>query len=412
MPEGQKWLTEKYWVTEFNYFDDIRKEFTLPERVYIHDVTLREGEQAPHVVIKPDEKVAIYEALDDMGVESVELLPIISEDDKEVAKQLAKMRKNGYKAKVIFLCRWDEKEIDFAAENNADGVIVECPGSPWFGHVIWGLSEDQIIRKLVKAASYAKKLGLYTSVMPWEATKAPIQFLEKLYKAVAFDAGVDQIVYTDTMGSGLPWTTTYMVRKIRQWCPNVSVGIHAHNDFGLATSIMLSGITGGATTVHTAINGLGERAGNAPTEEVVVGIELLLGISTGVKLDRIYNVTRLVSEITKIPIPMNKPISGDNEFTVESGMVADMNLKMMKTDKPFSTLPFLPELIGRGSLNIILGKMTGGAVIRDRLEKMGIKATKEQVAKIVKEVKRQAIIRKWSLPETVFREIVHKITGQ
>jgi isopropylmalate/homocitrate/citramalate synthase len=407
--EQSKWLTDKYWVTEFNYLKDVRKQFTLSDKVHIHDVTLREAEQTPHVVIKPDEKLRIYEALDDMGVYSVELLPIISSDDREVARELVKMRRNGHKAKIVFLCRWDEREVDFAAENGADGVVVECPGSPWFGHIVWGLDENQMIEKLVKAAAHAKKNGLYTSVMPWEATRAPIEFLERLYKSVGNDAGVDQITYTDTMGFGLPWTTTYMVRKIREWVPDVTVGMHAHNDFGLATAVMLSGVAGGASTVHTSMNALGERAGNAATEEVVVGIELLLGVDTGVKLDRIYPVSRLISEIAKIPIPSNKPITGDNEFTYESGMVVDMTLRMSKTDKPFSTMPFSPEVIGRKGVNIILGKMSGGTVIKSKLEKLNLSATKEQVSEIVERVKREAIIRKWSISDDIFEKIAREV---
>ncbi len=405
----RSWLTDKYWVTEFNYLEEVRKQFTLPEEVHIHDVTLREGEQAPHVVIKPDEKLRIYEALDDMGVHSVEILPIISSDDREVAKDLVKMRRNGHNAKIVFLCRWDPREIDFAAETGADGVVIECPGSPWFGQVVWGLDENQMIERLVKVAAHAKKNGLHTSVEPWEATKAPMTFLERLYKSVGKDAGVDQITYTDTMGYGLPWTTTYMVRKIREWVPNVTVAMHAHNDYGLATSVMLSAVVGGASTVHTSMNALGERAGNAATEEVVIGLELLLGVDTGVKLDRIYPVSRLVSEIAKIPVPLNKPITGDNEFTFESGMVADMTLRMSKTDKPFSTMPFLPELIGRKGLNIILGKMSGGTVIESKLAKLNLSATKQQISEIVERVKREAIIRKWSIPDYVFEKIAQDV---
>ncbi len=405
----KSWLTDKYWVTEFNYLEDVRKEFTLPEKVHIHDLTLREGEQAPHVVMKPDEKFRIYEALDDMGVYSVEILPIISSDDREVAKELVKMRRNGHKTHIVFLCRWDEREIDFAAEVGADGIVIECPGSPWFGQVVWGLDENQMVERLVRVATHAKKNGLYTSVEPWEASKTPIEFLERLYKSVGNEAGVDEITYTDTMGFGLPWATTYMVRKIREWVPHVTVAMHAHNDYGLATSIMLSAVVGGASTVHTSMNALGERAGNAATEEVVIGLELLLGVDTGVKLDRIYPVSRLVSEIAKIPIPFNKPITGDNEFTFESGMVVDMTLRMSKTDKPFSTMPFLPELIGRRGYHIILGKMSGGTVIRNKLEKLGISATKEQIAEIVERVKREAIIRKWSISEEVFEKIVRQV---
>ncbi len=409
MPNRGKWLTDKYWVTEFNYLEEVRAQFSLPEHVQIHDVTLREAEQAPHVVFKPDEKLRIYEALDDLGVYSVEILPIISPDDREVARELVKMRKAGRRAQVIYLCRWDEKEVDFAAESGADGVVVECPGSPWFGQVVWKLDEQAMIDRLARVAGHAKRQGLWTSVMPWEATKAPIEFLEKLYKTVAGEAGVDQITYTDTMGYGLPWTTAHMVRKIREWAPDVTVGIHAHNDFGLATSVMLSGIAAGASTVHTAVNALGERAGNAATEEVALNTELLLGVDTGVRLDRIYAVTRLVSELAKMPIPLNKPISGDNEFTIASGMVADMALRMRQTDKPFSTMPFLPGLIGRKEGEIIIGKMSGATVIRDRLEKIDLSATKEQVAQIVERVKKESIIRKGSLSDDVFEKIARDL---
>ena len=277
----------------------------------------------------------------------------------------------------------------------------------WRGGV--GSRRQAMIDRLVKAAGRAKKNGLYTSVMPWEATKAPIQFLERLYKAVANEAGVDQITYTDTMGYGLPWTTAFMVRKVREWAPNVTVGMHAHNDYGLATAVMLSGVTAGASTVHTAINTLG-KGRQCLHRRGCSGCGAPPGSRYRHNLSKIYDVTRLVLEVTKIPIPLNKPISGDNEFTVESGMVADMNLRMMKTGKPFATLPFKPELIGRGPLNIIVGKMTGGAVIRDKLERMGVSASKEQVKEIVERVKSQAIVRKWSLPDPVFAKIVRDVT--
>jgi isopropylmalate/homocitrate/citramalate synthase len=187
-----------------------------------------------------------------------------------------------------------------------------------------------MIDRLVRVAAHAKRQGLWTSVMPWEATKAPLEFLERLYKAVAGEAGVDQITYTDTMGFGLPWTTAHLIRKIRSWVPETTIGMHAHNDFGLATAVMLSGITAGASTVHTAINTLGERAGNAAAEEVAVNTELLLGVDAGVRLDRIHSVTRLGSELAKVPIPSNKSITGDNEFTIASGMVVDMSLRMQQ----------------------------------------------------------------------------------
>ncbi len=405
----REWLTDQYWVTEFNYLDEVRKQFTLPDSVRIHEVTLREAEQTPHVVIKPDEKLRIYEALDDMGVYSVELLPIISSDDREVARELVKMRSEGHKAKVFFLCRWDQREVDFAVENGADGIVVECPGSPWFGQVVWDLDENAMIERLTKTTAHAKRQGIYTAVMPWEDTKAPVEFLERMFKSVVNEGGADEVTYTDTMGFGLPVTTTYMIRKIREWLPGVRVGVHAHNDFGLATAVMLSAVAGGASTVHTCVNTLGERAGNASTEEVATDLELLLGLNTGIKLDRLYPVSRLVSEITKIPVPSNRPIIGENEFTYESGMVVDMLLRMRQTERPFSTQPFLPEVIGRKGHKIVLGKMSGGTVIKNKLAEMKLSATEEQVAQIVEQVKREAIVRNWSIPDEVFESIAKAV---
>jgi len=400
-------LTDKYWISDFNYLDEVRKQFHLPERVYIHDVTLREAEQAPHIAIRPDEKMRIFEALDDMGVYSVEVFPIVSPDDQELAKELVKTPR---KAKVFFLCRWNEKEVDFALEAGADGVIVECPGNPWLSKTFWGMSEDDVIARLVRVAAYAKKNGIFTTTMPWDDYLAPLPFLERLYKSLVNDAGVDHVVMADTKGVGLPWTTAYIIGKMREWVPGTPIEMHAHNDFGLATVDMLSAIVGGASVVHTSMLTLGERAGNASTEEVALNVELLLGLDTGVKLDKIYPTAALVSAITKIPIPFNKPIIGDNAFSYESGMVVDSIERLRDTDRPFAPFPFAPELIGRKKgYNIVIGKLTGATAVAKKLGMLGLSATKEQVAEIVQAAKREASVRKWSLPDEVFETIAREI---
>lgn len=400
-------LTDKYWITDFNYLDEVRQQFNLPERVYIHDVTLREAEQAPHVVLRPDEKIRIFEALDDMGVHSVEIFPLISPDDRELAKELVKMPR---KAKVFFLCRWNEKEVDFALEAGADGVVIECAGNPWLNKTFFGMSEDDTIERLVRVAAYAKKNGIFTTTMPWDDYLAPMPFLERMYKSLVNDAGVDHVVLADTHGFGLPWTTAYLVGKLREWVGDTPIEMHAHNDYGLATVDMLAAVVGGASVVHTSINAIGERSGNAATEEVALDLEMLLGLDTGIKLDRLYPVCRLVSELTKIPIPMNKPVTGDNQFTFESGMVVDSIERLKDTDRPFAPFICLPEMIGRRKgYNIVLGKMTGKTAVAKKLEELGLSATKEQIAEIVQAVKREGSIRKWSIPEDIFETIARAI---
>jgi isopropylmalate/homocitrate/citramalate synthase len=405
--ERSSCITDKYWVTDFNFLDEVRQQFTLPDNVYIHDVTLREAEQAPHVVLRPEEKLRILKALDDMGIHRTEILPIISDGDHEVAKEMVKMpRKN---TKVFFLCRWYEKEVDFALESKADGIVIECPGFPWIGKVVWGLDENGIRERLVRVATYAKKQGIYTVTMPWDDFRAPLPFLEMLYKGAVYDAGVDGVVIADTFGMGLPWTTAYIVRKLKEWVPGTPVEWHAHNDYGLATSVMLSAVVGGASVVHTSFNALGERAGNAATEEVVLALELLLGVDTGIKLDHLYPTCKLIAELAKMPLPLNKAVVGDNEFTLESGMPAQMTDLAHKAGRGYATQAFSPELIGREGYHVICGKMTGASVITNKLKEWQLSATKEQISEIVEAIKREATIRKWSVPDDDCKKIAKEI---
>ena len=400
------WRTDKYWVTQHNYLDEVRSQFTLPEKVRIHDVTLREAEQAPHVVLRPEEKLRIYEALDEMGVYSVEIFPLVSDDDREVAKELVKRRR---KTKVFFLCRWHKEEVDFALEAGADGVIIEGTSDPWFARVaLGGITEAEMFKRYVETTAHAKKNGIFTTVMPWDTARAPLPWLERLYKGIVYEGGADHVVIADTHGSSLPWAIANFIRKLQEWVPGTPIEMHCHNDCGLATSIMLSAVSAGASVVHTSINCLGERSGNAATEEVALGIEILLGLDTGVKLDKLYPVAQMVAEMTKIPIARNKAVVGDNEFTFESGMVVYVVERMAAAgERPFAV--YLPELIGRKGWDVVVGKGTGAGVVAKKLQKLGLSVTKDQVAEITRRVKDEASLRKWSISDEVLEIIARGV---
>jgi 2-isopropylmalate synthase len=398
-------LTDKYWVSEHNYLDEVRGQFDLPEQVRIHDVTLREAEQSPHVVLRPEEKLRIYEALDEMGVYSVEIFPLVSDDDREVAKELVKMRR---KTKVFFLCRWHKEEVDFALEAGADGVIVEGTSDPWFANVaLNGITADQMYRMFVETTAHAKKNGIFTTVMPWDTMRAPLSFVERLFKGIVNEGGADHVVIADTHGSSLPWAIANFVRKMREWVPGTPIEMHCHNDHGLATSIMLSAVSAGASVVHTSVNCLGERSGNAATEEVALNLEILLGVNTGVRLDKLYPLAQMVADFTKIPIARNKPVIGDNEFTFESGMVVYVVERLAASERPFQT--YLPEVIGRKGWDVVLGKGTGAGVVAKKITQLGLTATKEQVSEITKRVKREASLRKWSISDDVLELIAKDV---
>ena len=403
-----KFLTDKYWVTQHNFLEEVRSQLSPPEKVRIHDVTLREAEQAPHVVLRPEEKLRIYEALDEMGVYSVEIFPLVSDDDREVAKELVRMRRTT-KTKVFFLCRWHREEVDFAIETGADGVIVEGTSDPWFANVaLGGITADQMYKMYVETTAHAKKNGLFTTVMPWDTARAPLPFVERLFKGIVNEGGADHVVIADTHGSSLPWAIANFVRMMKSWVPGTPIEMHCHNDHGLATSIMLSAVSAGASVVHTSINALGERAGNAATEEVALNLELLLGVDTGVKLEKLYPLAQMVADMTKIPIARNKPVVGDNEFTFESGMVVYVVERLAASgERPFQT--YLPELIGRKGFDVVVGKGTGAGVVAKKLAKFGLTATKEQVAEITARIKRESSLRKWTVSDTVIELIARDV---
>ncbi|MCX5909286.1 MAG: homocitrate synthase, partial [Deltaproteobacteria bacterium] len=184
---------------------------------------------------------------------------------------------------------------------------------------------------------------------------------------------------------------------------------HTHNDFGFSTGSTLAAVLGGADCVHCAFNGLGERTGNTPTEEIVMALELLFGIKTGVKLNELKRVSRLVEDISKVKLHPNKPIVGDRIFDIESGMVVDLieKFKTLGVRSVWGT--FVPEMVGAKPQYIVLGKGAGKSNIQHYLSKYGITLDKDAVNDLTQEVKTVGRIRKSNVTEEDFLIMVEKI---
>ncbi|MFC2007803.1 hypothetical protein ACFLVB_04325, partial [Chloroflexota bacterium] len=280
MTEESQWLTDKWWLSPFNFADEVREQFSLPDRVYIHDVTLREANQSPRVILRPEEKIRIAKALDKLGVDSIENGAYMSETEKEVTRKLVEMQHKGeIKAKVTPLVHLAEQDIDIALDIGADRVLMSQNINPLTVKANSGVDEDELIEKLVRVISYAKKKGLLVIAQVFDTYRTPLEFLERALKSIVYEGGVDHVAISDTRGFALPWTVTYLVRKVKSWIPETTIEHHGHNDYGLATTMMLAAVVGGAEVVHTSINNIGERVGNAATEEVAMALELLLGVN-------------------------------------------------------------------------------------------------------------------------------------
>jgi len=403
----KKVKTDNYWLTEYNWKNEVRDQYNLPDKVQIHDATLREGQQTPGIILKEDEQVRIAQALDDLGVDRIEVIPKMSDEDKKATKSIMKLKLD---AKVVAFCSWNKEDIDLALECGVDGIILDYVGNPWQAKVFWEMKPEEIVEKGVNAAKYAKKHGLYVSALIWDDMKAPEDFLKLNYTSIVEEGGVDAVCLADTYGFSMPWTIKYMVEKIKTWIPNTPIELHIHNDFGMATALSLSGVAGGASIVDTAILGLGERCGNAPTEEVALALELILGIKTGIKLDKIYKTCKIIQKISRFKIGDRKPLVGENAFRFSSGWIYWMQNKAKKAGEIQGMLPYKPEFIGRPGMEYVIDKSIGKSLLKYKLNKLGIIVSNEEdLNKILSKITKESSVTKSIIEDFELEKIAESI---
>ena len=394
-----KYLQEdKWWVSPYNFVDEVTSTFDLPEKVEIHDATLRDGEQTPGVVFRKDDKVRIAQKLDEVGVERIEAgMPAVSQEDFEAIKAISKL---GLKAKIFTFARALTVDIDKAIDCGAHGVIIEVPiGYPKLKYQ-FGWTWEDVLRKSIDCINYAREKGLYAVYFPYDTTRARDEDLTSLLKGIMAESPPDSIGVVDTMGCALPEAIKYMVRKVKA-LTGLPVEIHTHNDFGMGVATELAAVTAGATVVHSCINGLGERTGNAALEELMVGLHVLLGYKTNYKFNEILSLCQLAEEISGVKPATNKPIIGKGNYTRESGIGVDMVMK-----KPLSMFATAPAFFGRKG-EVVLGKKSGKASITWSLEQLGIEnVSDETVAQILAAVKERGTEKRALLSAEEFRAIV------
>lgn len=406
--DGMPYFGPRHWVSPMNYEPAVKRCY--PAQVLIYDVTLRDGEQTPGVAWNEDERVRIALALEEMGIRRLEIgMPVVSETIPRAIKRLLAMND---KTQLVALCRAKKDDIDLCVDIGLKAVIVEHPINPYLCKYALDLSVDELLDRLVGSVAYAKGKGLDVNFFGWDAFRTSIPYLQKVYSAVVRQAHPDSVTLTDTFGVALPATVKLAVEKVREVIGATPLEFHGHNEFGFGTAAALAAVEGGATGVHCAVNGLGERTGNTPTEEVVAALELLVGVTTGVDLGKIYNVSSLVAEISKVPTPGKKPIVGPNLSRVESGLVTDIISRMKKIGVETGMAPFVPELIGAEPMSYVIGKGSGKANIVHYLEKNGVNpdsVSKEQMETILGEVKAESRVRKAVLSERDLMHIVRKV---
>jgi isopropylmalate/homocitrate/citramalate synthase len=226
----------------------------------------------------------------------------------------------------------------------------------------------------------AKQAGLHVAFVTEDTVRAPMDFVERLYRSVQ-EAGADRLVVSDTVGIMTPLTFRWFLREFRRRVNPKDWSVHCHNDFGLAVANTLTAVEEGVNSPHVCVNGLGERAGNASLEELVVILESLYGVKTGVRTDRLYDLSKLVEEVSGVPIAANKALVGYNSFSHEAGIHTHGILANTLTYEPLQ-----PELLGRHR-EMILGKHSGKAALVEKLKERNGKPTDALLAELLNRVK-------------------------
>jgi 2-isopropylmalate synthase len=345
--------------------------------IRIFDTTLRDGEQSPGVSLTIEDKIEIAHQLNKLGVDVIEAgSPMSSEGEKKVVKAIAK---EGLSSEVCALARATKGDIDMAIDCDVDLIHLFIPTSPVQMKYAVNLSSNQVLSTTIEMIEYIKKHGLKCEFSPMDATRSEMPFLKQVCKA-AEKSGADMINIPDTVGIMIPRTMSKFISEINSTI-DIPISIHCHDDFGMAVANSLAAVETGASQVHCTINGLGERAGNASLEEIVMALHMIYKMKTGVNSRLLYSTSRIVSTLTGLFVQANKAIVGEDAFSHESGIHT-----RGVTVKPLTFEPIKPELVGR-KRRLVAGKLAGTRGIKAELEEVGIKANEKQLKEIVKRIK-------------------------
>ena len=402
---SQPWKTDNWFVSPWNFADEVRAGLNFPSQIKIHDVTLRDGEQQAGIVFTRDDKIRIAEALAEAGVHRIEAgMPAVSPADAAAIQEIVK-RNLGPQIFAFSRCMVDD--VKRAVDCGVAGVVMEVPSS---GHIIeyayrWPL--EKAIETSIQSTRFAHENGLEVVFFPIDFTRAEIGWVLDLITRVASEGHMDALALVDTFGVCSPHAMQYLVRQVKARISQ-RLETHFHSDFGMGVANTILALAEGVEVMHTTVLGIGERAGNAPMEETAMALLTMYGVDLGIDFTKLYGLAKLVEQLSGVKVPTNKPIVGDMLFQVESGIITSW---MANCGYEYATelFPFRPEVVGHAPAKSVLGKGSGLDSVKIRLADLGIKATDEQVNRVVAALKEASLADKRLITEEEFRDIVRRV---
>jgi len=401
----EPWKTEQWFSSPWNYLPEVTEGFQIPDNVQVHDVTLRDGEQQAGVEFTADDKVRIAEALAEAGIHRIEAgLPAVSPADKEAVDRIVAA---DLPTEVYAFSRCMVPDVELALDSGVAGVVMEVPASHHLIEKAYKWPVERAIEASVEATSYAHENGLKVSFFPIDATRATMTELLDDLEAVATHGHVDNIALVDTFGVTSPHAIRYYTQRVKERL-DVPLETHFHMDFGMGVANTALAVAEGASVIHTTVSGIGERAGNAPTEETVLALLTMYGLDLGIKTEKFTEIARLVADLSGVEQPGNRPITGDMLYKVESGIIATWVNNV--GDDLIEPFPYRPELVGQPDPEIVLGKGSGLDSVALWLGKHGIyDAEIKDIEAILAEVKGRSLAKKGLLDDDEFLDVVREV---
>jgi isopropylmalate/homocitrate/citramalate synthase len=402
------WKTEHWFVSPWNYLPEVTRDFAPPKQVKIHDITLRDGEQQAGITFTKDDKVRIAEKLAEVGVHRIEAgMPAVSPVDEAAIREIVK---RNFGPEIFCFSRCMVDDVKRAADCGVKGVVMEIPSSEHLIKEAYQWPLEKAIDLSVKATLAAKEMGLYTVFFTIDATRADMNWFLDLIQKVATEGHMDALTLVDTFGVLSPHGAWYFTKKVKERI-NKPLEIHFHADFGLAVANTIMAVLAGGEVIHSTVTGIGERAGNTPMEETVMALLTLYGIDTGIRYDKLNELSQLVLKLSGTAIPANRPLIGDMAYDIESGIITSWYKNTC--DKCLTEVfPIHPDFVGHRAPQILMGKKSGLDSIAIWAEKLGIELDKDEAEEVLRQVKRRAHDLKRVLNEGEFDKVVQAVKAK
>ncbi len=380
----------KWWVAPANYAKDVTDEYAFPKQIEILDTTLRDGEQEPSIVFNKEDKIAIAKKLDAAGVHRIEAgTPAASEEDAAAIKAICEL---GLKAKIYCFVRNVKSDMQLAKDCGVYGVLAEVPGSEQQLKSGIGWSVEKAISVACETTAFAHELGLKVTFFPADGSRANLDFLCNTLNAIINGGGhVDSIALVDTFGAFSPEGAAYTVKQLLKRVGK-PIEAHFHEDFGQSVATTIAALKAGACCAHVTVNGIGERAGSCPLEPLVMSLLCLYGQDTGVRPDKLLDLSHEVEVRSQKPVPNTKAVVGNRLFGWETGLPVGY-WKSAKDVDPLIMLPYMWTMTGQSAPHIYIGKKSGNANIALVNERLGLAPIedKELSKKLLGAVKKLAL---------------------